>query len=65
MPSDTAASGKPPTTYRDLLRNGEFVGLYVSFTLTVAASTLSGIALGTLVNQQTNSPFLTAVSGCF
>ncbi|MCX4779085.1 MFS transporter [Streptomyces sp. NBC_01264] len=62
MPSDTSASGTPPTTYRELLRNREFVGLYVSFTLTVAASTLSGFALGTLVNQQTKSPFLTAVS---
>ncbi|WP_223772487.1 MFS transporter [Streptomyces sp. 135] len=62
MPSDTSASGTPPTTYRDLLRNREFVGLYASFTLTVAASTLSGFALGTLVNQQTKSPFLTAVS---
>ncbi|MCA1222887.1 hypothetical protein LCE31_31915 [Streptomyces sp. 8L] len=62
MPSDTSASGTPPTTYRDLLSNREFVGLYASFTLTVAASTLSGFALGTLVNQQTKSPFLTAVS---
>lgn len=52
----------PPTGYRDLLRNKEFSGLYVSFTLTAAASTLSGFALGTLVNQQTRSPFLTAVS---
>jgi predicted MFS family arabinose efflux permease len=62
MPSDTSAYGTPPTTYRDLLRNREFVGLYASFTLSVAASTLSGFALGTLVNQQTKSPFLTAVS---
>ncbi|WP_181802943.1 MFS transporter [Streptomyces shenzhenensis] len=63
MPSDTSASSAPPTTsYRDLLRNREFTGLYASFTLTVAASTLSGFALGTLVNQQTRSPFLTAMS---
>src|SRR5512147_2389654 len=62
MPSDTSASGTPPATYRDLLRIREFVGLYASFTLTVAASTLSGFALGTLVNQQAKSPFLTAVS---
>ncbi|OEJ21720.1 hypothetical protein AR457_37320 [Streptomyces agglomeratus] len=62
MPSDASASRTPPTTYRDLLRNREFVGLYASFTLTVAASTLSGFALGTLVSQQTKSPFLTAVS---
>ncbi|MFF7361272.1 MFS transporter [Streptomyces sp. NPDC008125] len=62
MPSDTSASGKPPSTYRHLLRNREFVGLYASLTLTAAASTLSGFALGTLVDQQTKSPFLTAVS---
>ncbi|MFI2511691.1 MFS transporter [Streptomyces sp. NPDC018972] len=59
MPSDTS---EPTTTYRALLRNREFAGLYVSFTLTVAASTLSGFALGTLVDHQTGSPFLTAVS---
>lgn len=63
MPSDSSTLIAPaPTGYRALLRNTEFTGLYVSFTLTVAASTLSGFALGTLVNQQTRSPFLTAVS---
>ncbi|CAL9538181.1 hypothetical protein SUDANB176_04191 [Streptomyces sp. enrichment culture] len=59
MPSDTP---EPTTTYRALLRNREFAGLYASFTLTVAAGTLSGFALGTLVDQRTGSPFLTAVS---
>lgn len=59
MPSDTS---EPTTTYRALLRNREFTGLYASFTLTVAASTLSGFALGTLVDRRTGSPFLTAVS---
>ncbi|BFO14216.1 hypothetical protein SHKM778_06040 [Streptomyces sp. KM77-8] len=59
MPSDTS---EPTTTYRALLGNREFAGLYVSFTLTVAASTLSGFALGTLVDARTGSPFLTAVS---
>ncbi|MEW2085684.1 MFS transporter [Streptomyces sp. NPDC005283] len=63
MPSDNSAPTAPATTsYRALLRNSEFAGLYASFTLTVAASTLSGFALGTMVNQQTHSPFLTAVS---
>lgn len=63
MPSDNSAPTAPATTsYRALLRNGEFAGLYVSFTLSVAASTVSGFALGTLVDQQTRSPFLTAVS---
>ncbi|MFD7688978.1 hypothetical protein [Streptomyces sp. NPDC059781] len=59
MPSDTS---EPTTTYRALLGNREFTGLYVSFTLTVAASTLSGFALATLVDRRTGSPFLTAVS---
>ncbi|WP_069811936.1 hypothetical protein [Streptomyces sp. TP-A0874] len=70
MPPDTSATpdtsapaASPSTTgYRALLRNSEFTGLYVSFTLTVAAGTLSGFALGTLVNRETRSPFLTAVS---
>jgi MFS family permease len=63
MPSDTSQPITTPTTgYLGLLRNREFAGLYASFTLTVAASTLSGFALGTLVNHQTRSPFLTAVS---
>ncbi|MFI8261133.1 MFS transporter [Streptomyces sp. NPDC085665] len=63
MPTSTAAPADPPATgYRSLLRNREFAGLYAGFTLTVAASTLSGFALGTLVDHQTASPFLTAVS---
>jgi predicted MFS family arabinose efflux permease len=62
MPSDTSASITLPTGYRGLLRNREFAGLYAGFTLSVAASTLSGFALGTLVDHQTGSPFLTAVS---
>ncbi|MFE9927797.1 MFS transporter [Streptomyces sp. NPDC005533] len=72
MPSSLPSSPSGPATpkpapapasgYRDLLRNREFTGLYAGFTLTVAASTLSGFALGTLVDQQTRSPFLTAVS---
>ncbi|WP_406469684.1 MFS transporter [Streptomyces hirsutus] len=72
MPSDDASAppsarppaptGTPPTGYRVLLRNREFAGLYAGFTLTVAASTLSGFALGTLVDDRTGSPFLTAVS---
>lgn len=48
--------------YRALLRNREFRGLYASWTLRVAAVTLSGFALASLVDQQTRSPFLTAVS---
>ncbi|MFG2873563.1 hypothetical protein ACGFYU_00775 [Streptomyces sp. NPDC048337] len=60
MPSDDSTPA--PAGYRALLRNSEFAGLYVGFTLTVAATTLSGFALGTLVNDRTHSPFLTAVS---
>ncbi|MFF4648385.1 hypothetical protein [Streptomyces sp. NPDC001380] len=63
MTSDPSAPPAPATTgYLGLLRNREFAGLYASFTSTVAASTLSGLALGTLVDHRTRSPFLTAVS---
>ncbi|MEU3862442.1 MFS transporter [Streptomyces sp. NPDC028722] len=63
MPSDTSVPvTPPPISYRALLRNREFAGLYAGFTLTASAATLSGFALGTLVNDQTRSPFLTAVS---
>ncbi|WP_052757880.1 hypothetical protein [Streptomyces yangpuensis] len=67
MPSDLTArtnsqAAQPATGYRDLLRIREFSGLYVSFTLTVAAGALSGIALGTFVDRQAGSPSLTAVS---
>ncbi|MER7731609.1 MFS transporter [Streptomyces erythrochromogenes] len=59
---DPTPATTPSTGYRKLLRTTEFSGLYVSFTLTAAAGSLSGIALGTLVDRQTGSPFLTAVS---
>ncbi|MEU5145959.1 MFS transporter [Streptomyces yangpuensis] len=63
LTTSTNSQAAPPATgYRDLLRIREFSGLYVSFTLTAAAGALSGIALGTLVDRQTGSPFLTAVS---
>lgn len=69
MPSDTSEPIEPTeptapaaTGYRALLRNTEFSGLYAAFTLTTAARSLSGFALGTLVDRQTGSPFLTAVS---
>ncbi|MFD5877364.1 MFS transporter [Streptomyces yangpuensis] len=67
MPSHLTTStnnqaAPPAAGYRDLLRIREFSGLCVSFTLTAAAGALSGIALGTLVDRQTGSPFLTAVS---
>ncbi len=65
MPDDNATNAPDPAPtpgYRALLGNREFAGLYAGFTLTVAASTLSGFALGTLVDRSTGSPFLTAVS---
>ncbi|MFD4241823.1 MFS transporter [Streptomyces sp. NPDC058525] len=61
-PDAAPAPATSTTGYRDLLRTGEFAGLYAGFTLTAAATTLAGFALGTLVNEQTSSPFLTAVS---
>ncbi|WP_277436290.1 hypothetical protein [Streptomyces sp. SPB162] len=63
MPSDNRAPTAPAIVgYRALLRNREFAGLYAAFTLSAAASTVSGFALGTLVDRRTHSPFLTAVS---
>ncbi|MGW2280299.1 hypothetical protein [Streptomyces sp. NPDC001770] len=63
MPSDIATPVTPaPAGYRALLRNREFAGLYAGFTLTAAASPVSGFALGASVNQLTGSPLLTAVS---
>ncbi|WP_373299065.1 hypothetical protein [Streptomyces toxytricini] len=74
MPSDASSTPRPSRPprppvpsgarpgYRELLRNREFAGLFASFALTAAASALSGFALGSLVDRQTGSPFLTAVS---
>ncbi|MEU9378332.1 MFS transporter [Streptomyces sp. NPDC048255] len=63
MPFDASSPAtQPASSYRALLRNREFAGLYAGFTLTAAATTMSGFALGTLVNHETGSPFLTAVS---
>ncbi|MGW7437667.1 hypothetical protein [Streptomyces sp. NPDC054849] len=66
VPHGTAEPAEPAapanTGYRDLLRSREFAGLYAGFTLTASAGTLSAFALGSLVNRQTGSPFLTAVS---
>ncbi|GLW57604.1 MFS transporter [Kitasatospora phosalacinea] len=48
--------------YLALLRQREFAGLYAGSTLLAGAGTLSGFALGVLVQARTGSPFLTAVS---
>ena len=54
----------PPTrtSYRSLLARREFFGLYASFTLTSAAATMSGFALGSLVHASTGSPLLTSIA---
>jgi MFS family permease len=49
-------------TYRELFRSPEFTPLFATSTAQVAANTVSGLALGTLVFAATGSPFLSAVS---
>jgi hypothetical protein len=49
-------------TYRGLFRTPEFTPLFATASLSVAASTVSGLALGTLVFSATGSPLLSALS---
>lgn len=49
-------------TYRDLFAVREFRALFTATAASVGASTLSGLALGTLVYDRTGSPLLAAVS---
>jgi predicted MFS family arabinose efflux permease len=49
-------------TYRELLRSPEFGPLFATSSVQVAASTVSGLALGTLVYAATRSPLLSALS---
>ncbi|MFI1734238.1 MFS transporter [Streptomyces acidicola] len=49
-------------SYQHLFRTREFTPLFVSSALQVAASTVSGLALGTLVYEATDSPLLSALS---
>ena len=49
-------------TYRELLRAPEFTPLFLTSAAQVAAQTLSGLALGTLVYATTRSPLLSALS---
>jgi MFS family permease len=51
-----------PTTYRGLFRTPEFTPLFATASTQVAASTVSGLALGTLVYTATRSPLLSALS---
>ncbi|GAB2599000.1 MFS transporter [Streptomyces capparidis] len=48
-------------TYRELFRTPEFTPLFVTSTANTAASTVSGLALGTLVHEATGSPLLAAL----
>jgi predicted MFS family arabinose efflux permease len=49
-------------TYRDLFATPEFGPLFAAGSVQVAASTVSGLALGTLVFAATGSPLLSALS---
>jgi predicted MFS family arabinose efflux permease len=49
-------------TYRELFRTPEFTPLFTAASVQVAASTVSGLALGVLVYAATNSPLLSALS---
>lgn len=49
-------------TYRELFRTPQFGPLFVTSAVQVAASTTSGLALGTLVYAATDSPLLAALS---
>lgn len=52
----------PRRTYADLFRTPEFSPLFLSSSANIAAQTVSGLALGTLVFRATESPLLSAVS---
>jgi predicted MFS family arabinose efflux permease len=49
-------------TYRELFRTPEFTPLFASSAVQVMGSTVSGLALGTLVFAATGSPLLSALS---
>ncbi|MFI1334499.1 MFS transporter [Streptomyces sp. NPDC020845] len=49
-------------TYRELFAAPEFTPLFLTGTLQVAGTTVSGLALGTLVYAATGSPLLSALS---
>lgn len=49
-------------TYRELFRTREFTPLFLTASARVAAQTVTGLALGTLVYAQTQSPLLAALA---
>ncbi|MFE0822653.1 MFS transporter [Streptomyces sp. NPDC058847] len=52
----------PRKSYTDLFRTPEFGPLFLSSSANIAAQTVSGLALGTLVFRATGSPLLSALS---
>jgi MFS family permease len=48
--------------YRELFRAAEFTPLFLMSSVQVAAQTVTGLALGTLIYQATRSPLLSALS---
>jgi predicted MFS family arabinose efflux permease len=48
-------------TYRELFRTPEFTPLFLTASFQVAAQTVSGLALGTLIYDRTGSPLLSAL----
>ena len=49
-------------TYREIFGAPEFTPLFLTSSVQVAASTVTGLALGTLVYAATRSPLLSALS---
>ncbi|MFJ2113270.1 MFS transporter [Streptomyces sp. NPDC087850] len=49
-------------TYRELFRTPEFIPFFLTSSVQVAAQTVSGLALGTLVYRSTGSPLLSALA---
>ncbi|MEW1610661.1 MULTISPECIES: MFS transporter [unclassified Streptomyces] len=49
-------------TYRELFRTPEFLPLFTTASVQVAAQTTAGLALGTLVHASTGSPLLSALA---
>ncbi|AUH45243.1 MFS transporter [Streptomyces sp. CMB-StM0423] len=49
-------------TYRELFRTPEFTPLFAASSLQVAGLTISGLALGTHIYEQTGSPLLSALA---
>ncbi|MCZ9350838.1 MFS transporter [Streptomyces mutabilis] len=52
----------PRKSYADLFKTPEFSPLFLSTSANIAAQTVSGLALGTLVFRATDSPLLSALS---